>query len=163
MSKLIAATLEDHALAFALRADLVQMQREYLLDLEDVVVVTKDEKGKIKIHQALNLTAAGAVSGGWWGLLVGLLFLNPLVGAAVGAGVGAVSGKFVDIGVDDKFMKDVGESLENGRATVFILVRDVTQDKVIEGLQPYVGKLKLFTTSISRKDEEMLKEAFEAA
>ena len=49
--------------------------------------VTKDDKGKVKLHQAKNLTALGAVSGGLWGTLIGLIFLNPLLGAAVCAGV----------------------------------------------------------------------------
>ena len=63
------------------------MQKEYLIDMGDFVVVTKDDKGKVKLHQAKNLTALGAVSGGLWGTLIGLIFLNPLLGAAVGAGV----------------------------------------------------------------------------
>nr|WP_232017751.1 DUF1269 domain-containing protein [Cereibacter sphaeroides] len=57
--------------------------------MEDVVVVTRDAEGKVKLHQAVNLTAAGAVGGSFWGLLIGLLFLNPLLGLAVGAGAGS--------------------------------------------------------------------------
>lgn len=51
-----------------------------------------------------NLTAAGAVSGGFWGALVGLLFLNPGLGIAVGATTGAVSGALADVGVNNKSM-----------------------------------------------------------
>jgi uncharacterized membrane protein len=68
-----------------MRAELAKMQKEYLIEMDDVVVVTKDDKGKVKLHQAQNLTALGAVSGGFWGTLIGLIFLNPLLGAAVGA------------------------------------------------------------------------------
>jgi uncharacterized membrane protein len=84
-----------------MRAALAKLQKEYLIDMEDVVVVTKDDKDKVKLHQAVNLTATGAVGGTFWGSLIGLIFLNPLLGAAVGAGAGAVSGKLSDIGISD--------------------------------------------------------------
>lgn len=163
MSKLIAVVFDNHATAFDLRADLVRMQEDHLLGLDDAVVVTRNAKGKAQLHQALNLTAAGAFSGGMWGTLIGLLFLNPLLGLAVGAGAGALSGKLSDFGVDDTFMKRVGEELKENHAAVFVLVRDVTQDKVMERLEKYAGKGSLFTSSISRDDEEKLRELLEAA
>ena len=87
-----------------MRAELGKMQKEYLIEMDDVVVVTKDDKGKVKLHQPQNLTALGAVSGGFWGTLIGLIFLNPLLGAAVGAGAGAVSGALTDIGINNDMM-----------------------------------------------------------
>ncbi len=162
MSKLVAATFESEKTAFDLRADLVTMQQDHLLDIDDIVVVTQTEKGKPKLHQAVNLTAAGAISGSWWGMFVGLLFLNPLLGAAVGAASGALGGAISDIGIDDTFMKNVSSELEQGKATVFMLVRDVTQDKVMERLEPYAGKGELLTTSISREDEEKLRSLLES-
>ena len=86
MSDLIVIAFDDETTAFAMRAELAKMQKEYLIDMGDVVVVTKDDKGKVKLHQAQNLTALGAVSGGFWGMLIGLIFLSPLLGAMVGAG-----------------------------------------------------------------------------
>jgi len=101
MSDLVVIGFEDEQKAFELRAELVKLQKEYLIEMEDVVVVTKDDKGKVKLHQATNLTAAGAVGGSFWGMLIGMIFLNPLVGAAVGAGAGALAGKFKDLGISD--------------------------------------------------------------
>ncbi|MFV0369297.1 MAG: DUF1269 domain-containing protein [Hyphomicrobiaceae bacterium] len=163
MSKLIAITFEDQATAFELRTDLVHMQGEYLLALDDAVVVTMNERGKPKLHQAINLTAAGATNGGFWGLLIGAIFLNPLLGTAIGAGTGALTGALTDLGIDDRFMKDVGKSLAPNHATVFVLVRDLTEDKVLEGLQKYRGKGKVMTTSLSRKDEQALRDVLEVA
>ena len=94
MSNLVVIGFDDEASAFALRAELAKMQKEYLIKMEDVVVVTKNEKDKVKLHQAVNLTAAGAAGGGFWGMLIGMIFLNPLLGTAVGAGASALSGKF---------------------------------------------------------------------
>src|SRR5215470_6867584 len=101
MSNLVAVVFDDETTAFAMRAALAKMQKEYLIDMEDAVVVTRDEKGRTKLDQAVNLTTAGAVGGGFWGLLIGMIFLNPLLGAAVGAGAGALSGKLRDLGLDD--------------------------------------------------------------
>src|SRR6185437_1642501 len=110
MSTLVAVVFNDESTAFDMRAALARMQKQYLLDMEDAVVVTRDTNGKTRLHQAVSLTGAGAVGGAFWGMLIGLLFLNPLLGAAVGAGAGALSGKFSNIGIDNKMMKDVGDS-----------------------------------------------------
>ena len=72
------------------RRELVQLQNEALVALE-AAVVKHDAESRVHLHQALKLITAGAVGGGFWGTLVGLLFLNPLLGAALGAGVGTVS------------------------------------------------------------------------
>jgi uncharacterized membrane protein len=163
MSDLIVVSFPDEATAFDLRAALVKLQKEYLLDMEDAVVVTKSADGKVKLHQAVNLTAVGAVGGTFWGTLVGLIFLNPLLGAAVGAGAGAMSGALSDVGVEDRFMKEVGASLENGGAAVFVLVRKVTGDKVLAGLEEFRAKGKVVQTSLSADQEEKLKALIEGA
>src|SRR5215471_4566707 len=126
MSTLVAVVFDDESTAFEMRAALVRMQKQYLLDMEDAVVVTRDPDGKTKLHQAVSLTAAGAVSGGFWGMLIGLLFLNPLLGAAIGAGAGALSGKFQDIGIDDKMMGEIRAALHPGSSALFVVVRNVT-------------------------------------
>jgi uncharacterized membrane protein len=161
MSTLVAVVFNDEATAFEMRAALARMQRPYLLEMEDAVVVTRDPDGKTKLHQAVSLTGAGAVSGAFWGMLIGLLFLNPLLGAVLGAGAGAIAGKFRDIGLDDKMMKDIGDSLTPGSSALFVLLRKVTADKVLEGLKSFVGKGKVFQTSLNKDDEKDLREALE--
>lgn len=163
MSNLIAVVFDDETTAFDMRAALLRMQQQYLIDLEDSVVVTRDQKGKTKLDQAVSLTSAGAIGGGFWGLLIGFLFLNPLLGAAVGATAGAIAGKFRDIGIDDKMMRDLGSTFKPGTSALFILVRRATLDKVLEGLKAFAGKGKLFQTSLSKDDEASLREALEAA
>jgi uncharacterized membrane protein len=116
---------------------------------------------RIKLHQAVNLTLAGAVGGSFWGMLIGLLFLNPLVGMAVGAGAGAISGKLTDIGIDDNMMKDLAASFMPGNSALFVLVRKVTGDKVLERLKPFAGKGKVFKTSLSKDKEETLRSVLE--
>ena len=161
MSDLVVISFDDEHTAFEMRAALAKLQKEYLIEMEDVVVVTKNDKGKVKLHQAVNLTAAGAVGGAFWGMLIGVIFLNPLVGAAVGAGAGAMSGKLRDIGISDNFMKELAETLRNDTSALFVLVRKVTPDKVLEGLKGFKGKI--LKTSLTADREEELREVLEKA
>ena len=145
------------------RRELVDFQREQLIALEDAVVVEHDREGKVHLRQALNLTAAGAIGGGFWGSLVGLLFLNPLLGAAVGAGIGAASGSVSDLGINDGFMREVGETLPGGSAALCVLLRDSTPDRVIERLRAHAPHAKLLRTNLSHTDEDQLRQMLERA
>ena len=160
MSTLIVIAYPDLHQAEEVRLKLRKLQKDYLIDLEDAVVATKDAGGKIKLHQAVNLTAAGAASGGFWGALIGMIFLNPLLGMAVGAGAGALSGKVSDYGINDQFMKDLAASLCPGSSALFVLVKKVTPDKVLLELEGSGGKV--LKTSLSDEDEAKLQAALDA-
>ena len=85
-----------------------RLQAEYLIDLEDAVVVTKDSAGKVKLHQSHDLTAEAALGGAVWGTLIGLLFMVPFAGTVLGAGIGALTGSLSDYGIDDGFARELG-------------------------------------------------------
>jgi uncharacterized membrane protein len=161
MSTLVVIGYDDKFKAEDVRLMLLKMQKDYLIDLEDAVVAVKDENGKVNLHQMYHMTAAGAVSGGFWGTLIGLIFLNPLLGLALGASAGAVSGALTDVGLDDKFMKSLAETLNNGSSVLFVLVRKATPDKVLEELEGTGGKI--IKTSLSHEDESKLQAALNAA
>jgi uncharacterized membrane protein len=161
MSTLVVIGYEDMYKAEEVRLKLRKLQSEYLIDLEDAVVAVKDNAGKVKLHQAVNLTAAGAMSGGFWGALIGLIFLNPLLGMAVGAGAGAVSGALSDLGINDQFMKDLAATMTPGSSALFVLVRKATPDKVLEEVKGTGGKV--LKTSLSHEDEQKLQAALSAA
>jgi uncharacterized membrane protein len=161
MSTLMAVVFDNEVTAFEMRAKLVKMQKDYLIDLEDAVVVTRDHKGKTRLDQAVSLTSAGAIGGGFWGLLIGLIFLNPLLGALLGAGAGALSAKLTDIGLNDAMLKDIGNSFKPGTSGVFVLFRRATVDKMLDGLKEFTGKGKVFQTSLSKDDEHALREVLE--
>ena len=161
MADLVVIEYDDEFKAHDVRLTLLKLQQEYLIDMEDAVVAVKDAKGKVKLHQATNLTAAGAASGGLWGSLIGLLFLNPLLGAAVGATAGAVSGALTDIGVNNDFMKKLSEGFKPGTSALFVLVRSATPDKVMEEIKKYGGKV--LQTSLSHEQETKLQAALDEA
>lgn len=160
MSELVVVCYNDRFKAEEVRLSLLKMQREYLVDLEDAVVAVKDDKGKVKLHQLINLTATGAVSGGFWGTLIGLIFLNPLLGVAVGAGTGAIVGALSDVGINDKFMKQLADGMTNNSSMLFVLIRKMTVDKVLDELKGTGGKV--IQTSLSHDDESRLQEAIAA-
>ena len=158
MAQLIVLGFKDEAGADAFIGKLQQMQKEQILGLQDVVKVMRRPDGKTKIHQGMNLTAAGALSGGFWGMLIGLIFWMPWLGFAIGAATGAISGKLTDIGIDDAFIKETSDAIKPGEAGVFMLVGQTTPDKVeaeIKGTQATVIK-----TNLSHEQEEHLRELF---
>lgn len=141
MSTLIAVGYDNPFQAEEVRLKLQKMQQAYLIDLEDAVVAVKNAKGKIKLEQPVNLTALGAASGGFWGALIGMIFLVPLFGLAVGAMAGAVSGALRDVGINDQFMKDLADTMKPNTSALFVLVRKAQPDRVLEELKGTGGRI----------------------
>lgn len=161
MSNLVAIVYPDAHRAAEVMATLGRLQNQYLIDLADACVVTKDEKGKLKLQQAVNLTAIGAISGAFWGTLVGLLFFNPLLGTAVGAAAGAISGKVSDCGIDDDFIKALAAEMQPNSSAIFALVRQVTLDKVEPEIAKFGGKL--LYSSLSKEGEQRIQTLLDTA
>jgi uncharacterized membrane protein len=157
MADLVVIAFPTEAKAEEVRHKLLAMQKEYLIELGDAVIAVKDAHGRIKLNQLLHTTAAGAVSGAFWGSLIGLIFLMPLAGAAIGAASGALGGALTDIGINDRWMKDVAAAIQPGTAALFLLIRKVTADKVLEGLKGEGGTV--MRTSLDHTKEEALQAA----
>ncbi len=158
MSDLIAIVFESEAKAEEVREKVLAMSKEYLIDIGDAAIAVKTEGGKVKLNQLMNTTAAGAAGGSFWGLLIGVLFLNPLLGVAAGAASGAIAGALTDVGINDKFMKGLAtEDITPGEAILFVLVRKVTGDKVLEGIKGVGGRI--LQTSLDHDREDKLREA----
>jgi uncharacterized membrane protein len=157
MADLVVIAFPTEAKAEEVRQKLLAMQKEYLIELSDAVIAVKDTNGRIKLNQLLHTTAAGAVSGTFWGSLIGLIFLMPLAGAAIGAASGAIGGALTDIGINDRWMKDVAAAIQPGTAALFLLIRKVTADKVLEGLRGEGGTV--MRTSLDHTKEAALQAA----
>jgi uncharacterized membrane protein len=160
MSDLVAIAYPDQATAERVRANLADAVKQKIIDIDDAVVVTHDENGKVKLHQAVSTAGAGAAGGALWGGLIGLIFLAPFLGAAVGAAAGGAAGALSDVGVDDSFMKELGETLTPGTAALIVLVRSVTLDKVLPNIKE---KGHVIQTSLSNDVEAQLNDALAAA
>jgi uncharacterized membrane protein len=160
MADLVIIAYPDEATAEAARAKLLELQKEYLIEVGDAVVAIRRPDGTVKLNQLINTTAAGAAGGAMWGTLIGLLFLNPLLGAAAGAGAGALSGYLTDVGIDDKFLKQAAEALTPGQAALCVLVRKVTADKVLPVMAHFGGTV--LRTNLTSEQEQKLRDALKA-
>ena len=161
MSDLVVITYDTEQTGRDAFDELANLQKMQLLELEDAALAVKDDKGKVKVKQTLENQVSGssAVWGGFWGLLIGLIFLAPIFWGLMGALLGYIFGKGTDIGIDNKFIKQVGESLDPGGSALFMLVIKATPDKVLEQMQKFGGEV--YQTSLSNEDEEKLKKALE--
>jgi len=160
MHDLIVIAFPSEEKAEQVREKLFSMQKEYLIELEDAVVAVKKPDGKIKLNQLFNTTAVGGVSGAFWGTLIWLIFLMPLAGAAIGAASGAISGALTDFGINDKFMKDVAQAVPTGGAALFVLVKKMTTDKVLDELKGVGGTV--LRTSFEKSKEDAIRAALAA-
>ena len=169
MAELVVVGFEDPSEADRVLTELARMQKEYLIDLEDAVVAIRTPDGKVRLKQSVDLVGVGAASGGMWGAMwgavVGLLFINPLLGlatgAALGAGAGALSGKLVDYGIKDDFIRDLAETLKPNSSALFLLVRKVQPEKVLQELSRFRGRI--LRSSLSPDQEARLQKALEGA
>ncbi len=154
-------TLKADEVLWRLRA----LKRQNLIDLEDAVVVVRDESGEVHLKQSIDLTAldasTGLLSGGLLGAFVGLLFLNPtagfLIGSMFGAGAGALSGSLGDYGIADDFIKSLSETIPPNSSALFVLARKVEPEKVLAELSDVKGKV--LRTTLSPDQEKRLREA----
>jgi uncharacterized membrane protein len=138
-------------------AALARMQKEYLIELEDVAWVTKSTEGKLKLHQGTSLTGVAASGGALWGFVFGLLFLAPVAGMAIGAATGAVVGHFSDIGIDDKWIKEVSSAIPAGGSALFVLARNSQNERVLPEMAKFGGQV--LKTSLSEEQQAALEEA----
>ena len=159
MSQLVAIAYADLPTAQQVVDNIGRAQAGHELELDDLVIVERRGDGKIKLHQP-SMAGRGATSGALWGGLIGLIFFVPLFGMALGAATGAATGALTDVGVDDKFMKELGAKLKPGGAAVIVLIRRSTPDKVLPEIAPFGGEV--IHTSLDNEAEERLRHILEA-
>jgi uncharacterized membrane protein len=159
MSNLVAIAYDDLGQAQRVMGSVGELVKEHSLTLEDAVIIEHKDNGKLKLHQP-SLAGIGAASGALWGGMIGLLFLVPVVGMAVGAAAGAAGGAASDYGVDDDFVKQLGEQLPKGGAAVVVLVQNATRDKVVPEISKHGGRV--IQSSLSDDQQAALQDALDS-
>ena len=158
MSELVVIAFDNETGATEMRDALIALQEQRLVTLDDAAVVVRRSDGKVKVKQAVSLVGTGALGGAFWGMLIGLLFWMPWLGLAAGALSGALGGALSDYGLDDGFVKEVGNTIQPGHSALFLLIREATPDKLMEALSQFNGRI--LQTSLSPESEAKLKESF---
>lgn len=160
MSDLMVIGYPDEQTAQRAWEELTKLQRDYLIDLEDAAIIRRDRDGKLHVTTpAHHAVAWGALSGLFWGVVLGLLLLGPLapvVGAAGGI-MGAAIGAGTDMGIKDDFRQRVQELVQPGTSALLVIARKVTPDKFTEALRPYGGTV--LKTSLPHDAEQQLMKA----
>jgi uncharacterized membrane protein len=159
--KVIGIKTDSHAHGVFVLESLKTAVQEGRVALDDIALVSHDEEGKLQIEQTGDVTTRrGAKRGTLVGALVGLA-APPLLGAAVvGAGLGALWGKFRDRGVDDDLMKRVGGMLTDGQAVVFAMGTDAAIDAVAAKVREVTGG-EMETFVLHEGHEALVQEAAE--
>jgi len=163
MSKLIVYTYNTEEKAAEVLQAVASMTQEHvrkpLIGVEDAAVVVKNAKGKVKVRQTLETTVKGSnvASGGFWGLLIGFLFGGPIFGALLGMGMSGIFGRNIDLGIDNDFIKKVGDELAPGDSALFLLVGDTPVETIADALNAHGGNL--YHTNISDEASEALEKA----
>jgi len=160
MSDLVVIAFPTEAKAEELRQKLLDMQKDYLIEMGDAVIAVKQPNGRVKLNQLFHPAGSGAAFGAFWGLLIGFIFMMPVAGAALGAAGGALGGKLADVGINDRFMRDVAQTLQSGNAALFLLIRKMTADKVLAAVQGIGGTV--MRTSFDHTKEQTLRDALAA-
>lgn len=163
MSELIVVAFDDQFKAEQVRIDLLQMEQEHLVDLEEAAVVVRKKDGKVKLHHVGHFTIPLALGGGFVGVLAGLIVINPAValfGLVAGSGLGAAIGSLKEIGIDEKFMKDLGSHLKPGTSALFIVAKEGKPEVILKELERFGGKV--LRTSLKHEDEDKLRAALAA-
>jgi uncharacterized membrane protein len=140
---------------------LTDLQRQKLLTIHDGAIVSWPEgKRKPKTRQLHNLAGIGALDGAFWGMLFGLIFFVPLLGMAIGAAMGALTGAFADVGIDDKFIKQVRDKVTEGTSALFLMTSNVVTDRVLEAVREKGLQPELIASNLSNEQEARLRDAF---
>lgn len=157
MSNLVVLTFKDTVQAVEAYDALKRSQSSGFLKIDDAAVIVKHESGKVEIKNQLDTGVKwGAIGGGTLGLLLASVFF-PLAGLAVGAVAGALIGKTLDLGVDQKFVREVTESLEPGSSALFVIGKSEHPDAVIAVLRPFQGTV--YQTTLPTEKMEALEDA----
>jgi uncharacterized membrane protein len=161
MSDLIILGYDNHDAARGAYEKVLSMQRDHVVELTGLAVVTVDEDGKCHVDTPGKVIAGPAAAGALWGTLLGVLFLVPFAGALVGGALGAVMGRLSKTGIDASFRRRVQSMVSPGRAAVVLMATKITEDRFGDGLRPFGGEV--LQTSLSHEDERDLAQELNAA
>ncbi len=167
MSTLIAASFSDKSQGTRLAAELIDMQKKRKIKVLDACVVWRHEDGAIEVRQMVESVEAsiyyGVVLGGLAGVLIGFIFIDPVIGLGmgllIGAVLGAIHGYLSDFGINNDFIQETGTLIKPETSAIFLLINTSSRRKVINHLSKYTGEI--LHTSYSRGKERDLFKQFQ--
>jgi uncharacterized membrane protein len=159
MSEMVVIGYQDEQTAEKAMDEVIRLQKDYMIELDQLAVVQQDTNGKFHTHTPVSPAGEGTVWGSFWGLLFGMLFFVPFLGMIVGGAMGAMMGGMAKVGLKKEYLERVRDVVKPGTSALFMVIQKVTPDKVIEALKPYGGEV--LRTSLSEDAEQRLREAMQ--
>jgi uncharacterized membrane protein len=157
MSDLIVIGYSDEQTADAAAAEAHRLAEDLIIQPDEVAAIIRGKDGEYHVHTTHHQGVGGTMWGMFWGTLFGILFFVPVLGMAVGTGLGALLSKVRKTGIDREFEDQVRGLLQPGTSALFLRVEKVTPDKAVEALSKYGGTV--LQTSLSKEGEQELQEA----
>jgi uncharacterized membrane protein/sporulation protein YlmC with PRC-barrel domain len=136
--EMVALVLDDPAKADEMMAFVRDLHARGTIRIRNAAVLAKAPDGTITVKERHDLDAkngavGGMVLGGVLGLMTGGIGI--VAAPAIGAGVGAVTGRLADRGFDDTFLKSLAERLQPGRAGILLIVQSEWRVPLHEALK----------------------------
>lgn len=156
MSELIIIGYDDHTVAERASEKVLELRRDFVLDLTGLAVVRVDADGKKHIDTPGSIVGASASSGAIWGMIIGLLFLVPGLGLLFGGAWGALMGVATKSGINRSLRDRVDGLLTPGKAALVVMASKITEDKFSAAMAEFGGTV--LKTSLSGEDEKALAE-----
>jgi uncharacterized membrane protein len=160
MSELIVIAYPEEDRAEKVMTVMLSLQKDEFVSLADAVCVSKDKNEKVHLHQSQHKTGKGAAWGAAAGLIAGSIFLTPLFGAGVGALIGGVVGRKVDIGLPDEFVRQVSAQLKPQSSALVLVVASANQQVLLPQLQEQGGVV--LSSTLDPESEAKLEAALSA-
>lgn len=157
MADLIAIGYNDTTTAEQALNEVAKLSRDLIIQPDAAAAIIRDPDGKIRTVTNQNEVKMGTASGAFWGFLFGLLFFIPVIGMAVGAGLGALMGKMGKTAIDRSFQEQVRDMLKPGTSALFMIVEQMTTDKALDALSKYGGTV--IKSSLSEQDQAEMQKA----
>ena len=154
MSEIIVIGYDQQSTATQAYKEVLTLQQDFVVELTGLAIVRVDDEGKSHVETPQKIVGVSAASGALWGMLIGILFLVPFFGFALGGAMGALMGKMGKSGIDEQFRSQVQALLKPGGAAVVIMASKITDDKFANAMKQFGGTL--LKTSLSEDDEKEL-------
>lgn len=154
MSNVVALAFEGEETAKGMLNDVLKMEEQGKIEVLDAVVASRGLGKNINIEQTKSAKGKYAKRGTGIGFLAGLLLGGPILGAAGGAAIGAISGSMKDVGIDDDFIDKISAGLSPNTSAIFLMTQNADMEAVEKYLKPF--KARVLTTTLDPEAEAKL-------
>jgi uncharacterized membrane protein len=127
--------------------------------IDDAAVVAwQPRRKKPEMHELGTLHGPGTMWGGFWGLVLGMIFLVPLAGPTFGGAAGAVIGSLAEAGIDDAFVMSIRADVRPGTSALFVLSHGAAVDAIADALRDV--DVTLVRSNLTIEEERELRAIF---